>query len=91
MEDSHKEAILQPLLQNSTHTPSFWINIPQWRRSGIENNIQGAPNNPLPMNLSQLLPPRQKERVPVKTRHEKYDGQDQKDPSVCIELQTEGL
>ena len=80
MGESHRTVTLQVFLQNAIHTPGLWINLPQWRKLGKENNIQGAPDKPLPMGLSEHLLPGQEERLPEKTRHGKDDGKYRNSP-----------
>ena len=80
MEEPRDKVTLQIFLQNVIHTSGSWIDLPQWRRLGEENNIQWSTNHPLPMVVLQVLPPQQENRVHEKTRHERDDGQDQKSP-----------
>ena len=75
MEEFHGRVNFQTFLQDAVHISGFWINLPQWRKLGEENDLQSSTNHPLSMVLSPFLPPRQKKRAPEKTRHGRDDGQ----------------
>ena len=51
LEESDGRSFLKALLQNVVHTPCLWINLPQWRRLGEENNLPSLANHLPTMDL----------------------------------------